>query len=155
MFANQKNLLKNERIILAAHYLTVLFYEDVNLPARYRRQKELNVNSRKINDDSGIEKRFRNKVVSWANLIEIMISKIGEEKAWRFINIVPEFKGSETRITENKDFCDYIDYLILRRDVELCESEELGGLALLSVAFQREIEKRINDKERQVYNDKR
>ena len=48
-----------------------------------------------------------------------------------------------TKLTQNKDFSDFIDYFILRRDTERCDSDELGGLALLSVAFQREIEKRL------------
>jgi hypothetical protein len=55
----------------------------------------------------------------------------------------PQFDGTVNRVTENKDFCNFVDYLILRRDKEKCGPEELGGLALLSVAFQREVEKRI------------
>jgi hypothetical protein len=72
-----------------------------------------------------------------------MISKIDQEQAWRFIHLLPQIEPEITTLTENKDFCDLNAYLVLRRDIELCDSDELGGLALLSVAFQREIEKRI------------
>jgi hypothetical protein len=108
----------DSRIAVAAHQLTVRFTDEVDLPTRFRRQKNATGKQRKINEESDIEKCFRNKVDSWANLIE-------------------------TILTQNKDFCDLINYLILRRDTDKCESEELGGLALLSVAFQKEIERQF------------
>lgn len=55
----------------------------------------------------------------------------------------PQFDRAVNSVADNKDFRDFVDYLILRRDKEQCGAEELGSLAILSVAFQREIEKRI------------
>ena len=133
----------NDRIAVAAHKLAVRFTEDADLPARSRRQTDSSGKPRKFKEDSDIEKRFRTNVDSWARLIETMINNIDQAQAWRFIHLLPQIDGSITRLTENQDFCDFIDYLILRRDTERCESDELGGLALLSVALQREIEKRL------------
>lgn len=133
----------NDRIAAAAHKLAVRFTEDADLPARFRRQTDSSVKPRKVKEDSDIEIRFRANVVSWARLIETMISKIDQAQAWRFTHLLPQIDSAITKLTQNKDFCDFIDYLILRRDTERCNSDELGGLALLSVAFQREIEKRL------------
>ena len=58
-------------------------------------------------------------------------------------NLAPQIDGDITKVTDNADFCDFIDYLILRRDKENCDADELGGLAQLSTAFQREVEKRL------------
>ena len=143
MPASQLTLPMYDRIASAAHKLALRFTEDADLPARFRRQTDSSIKPRKIKEDSDIEKRFRTNVGSWARLIETMISKIDQAQAWRFIHLLPQIDGANTKLTENRDFCDFIDYLILRRDTERCESDELGGLALLSVAFQREIEKRL------------
>ncbi len=144
MPSSQLTLPLGYRIASAAHKLAVRFTEDAELPVRFRRQTDASVKPRKIKEDSDIEKRFRSNVDSWARLIETMIAKIDHAQAWRFVRLLPEIDVPITRVTQNKDFCDFIDYLILRRDTEKCESGELGGLALLSVAFQREIEKRIH-----------
>lgn len=143
MCLGQLTLPSNDRIAAAAHKLALRFTEDADLPARFRRKTDSSVKPRKIKEDSDIEKRFRSNVDSWARLIETMIAKIDHAQAWRFVHLLPEIGSPITTITQNKDFCDFIDYLILRRDTEKCEADELGGLALLSVAFQREIEKRI------------
>jgi len=143
MPASQLTLPMNDRIASAACKLALRFTENADLPARFRRQTDSSIKPRKIKEDSDIEKRFRTNVDLWSRLIEMMISKIDPAQAWRFIQLLPQIDGAITRLTDSKDFCDFIDYLILRRDVERCESDELGGLALLSVAFQREIEKRL------------
>lgn len=143
MPSSQVTLPLNDRIAAAAHKLALRFTEDTDLPARFRRQTDTSVKPRKINENSDIETRFRRSVALWARLIETMISKIDHIQAWRFIHLLPQIDGAITKLTQNQDFCDFIDYLVLRRDTEQCDSDELGGLALLSVAFQREIEKRI------------
>jgi len=143
MPSRQLTLPLNDRIATAAHKLAVRFTEDTDLPAHFQRQKDASVKPRKRKKDSDIEKRFRSNVDSWTRLIETMISKIDHAQAWRFVHLLPKIDLPITRITQNKDFCDFIDYLILRRDTEKCETDELGRLALLSVAFQREIEKRV------------
>ncbi len=73
-----------------------------------------------------------------------MLAKIAESQAWRFITLSPKFNATFNKVTDNEDFCNFVDYMILRRDKEQCGPDELGGLALLSVAFQREVEKRID-----------
>ena len=133
----------DDRITLAAHKLALYFTEDTDLPARYRRLADPSRKVRKAKEDSEIEKRFKANVDSWRRLIDTMLAKIDETQAWRFINLSPQFDATIDRVTANKDFCDFVDYLILRRDKEQCDPDELGGLALLSVAFQREVERQI------------
>lgn len=133
----------HERVTLAAHMLAVRFTEDTDLPARYRNLSDRSRRIRKVKEDSEVEKRFKANVESWGRLIEIMLAKIDESRAWRFINLCPQLDGTIEKVTENKDFRDFVDYMILRRDKEQCGPDELGGLALLSVAFQREVENRI------------
>ena len=72
-----------------------------------------------------------------------MLAKISNRLAWRFIDLSPEIRPTVRKVTGCKDFLDFVDYLILRRDTEKCGADELGRLALLSTTFQREIEKRI------------
>ena len=132
-----------ERLTVAAHRLAVRFTEDTDLPARYRGLSDPSRKIQKVKEDSEVEKRFKANVESWRQLIETMLAKIDEGQAWRFVNLFPQFAGTIDKVTDNKDFCDFVDYMILRRDKEQCGPDELGGLALLSVAFQREVEKRI------------
>ena len=73
-----------------------------------------------------------------------MLSKIDNTIAWRFINLKPEINADVKSVFYCKDFCDINDYLVLRRDKENCDDAELGRLAMLSVAIQREIEKTFN-----------
>ena len=98
---------------------------------------------RKVNEDSALEKQFKANVEAWRRLIETMLAKIGESQAWRFINLCPQLDGTIHKASESKDFCDFVDYLILRRDKEQCGPDELGGLVLLLAKFQRKVEKRI------------
>ena len=53
-------------------------------------------------------------VESWVQLIHAMLARIDESQAWRFINSSPEFDGNTNRVVENKDFCDFLDYMIRR-----------------------------------------
>ncbi|MCY2990856.1 MAG: hypothetical protein NTY19_23715 [Planctomycetota bacterium] len=133
----------DDRVVIAAHRLAVRFTEDADLPARCRRRTDPSVKIPKFKEDSEIEKRFKANVESWRTVIETMIAKLDEGQAWRFINLRPESIGRIGKVIESQDFCDFIDYMILRRDKEWCGPDELGGLALLSVALQREVEKQI------------
>ena len=133
----------DDKITLAAHKLAVYFTEEADLPAGYRSLSDPSRKIRKVKVDSGVEMRFKAKVESWGRLIGTMLTKIDEGQAWRFINLRPQLDGPINKLTENKDFCAFVDYLILRRDKEQCGPVELGGLASLSVAFQREVEKQI------------
>lgn len=133
----------HDSIEIAAHRLAVQYTEDMLLPTRYRKSADSDQRKRKSKQDSEIEKRFRANVQAWLTLIETMLSKLEAAQAWRFINLAPQIDGHLAKVTDNADFCDFIDYLILRRDTENCDADELGGLAQLSTAFQREVEKRI------------
>jgi len=130
------------KVVIAAHRLAVDFTEEANLPVRFRKLPP-SAKSRKIKEDSEVEKRFRANVMSWTQLIETLLAKISNRPAWRFIDLSPEIHPTVRTVTDCKDFCDFVDYLILRRDTEKCGADELGGLAMLLTAFQREIEKRI------------
>ena len=90
-----------------------------------------------------MELRFKANVGKWTQLIETMLAKIDQRQAWRFVNLSPRINSTMRQLTDCSDFCDFTDYLILRRDVENCSADELGGLAALCVAFQREIEKSL------------
>lgn len=143
MSNSQQAFLLKDRIEDAAQRLAIRFTDEADLPARFRRQSASVAKSRRVNESSVVEIRFRAQVDIWTNLIENMLAKIDQWQAWRFIHVLPEIEEGNARLTENKDFCDFIDYMSLRRDVEECDSNELGALAMLSVAFQREIEKSI------------
>jgi hypothetical protein len=135
--------LAEDKVALAAHRLEVNFTEDTDLPARYRKSSVPSSKIRKVNEDSVLEKQFKANVEAWRRLIETMLAKIGESQAWRFVNLCPQLDGTIHKASESKDFCDFVDYLILRRDKEQCGPDELGSLVLLLAKFQREVEKRI------------
>ena len=133
----------NDPIAAAAVKLVLRFTEEEDLPVRFRHQGESPRRRRKVKEDSACEKRFRSEIEFWKRLVETMLSKIDSEQAWRLINLSPEIDESSTTLTRNRDFRDFMDYLILRRDTERCDSSELGGLALMLNVIQREIEKKI------------
>lgn len=125
----------DDPISLASHRLAVQLTENELLPTRYRRNATSAQKTRKRRRESEIENRFKASVQSWRALIVTMLSKLDSELAWRFINITPKVSAGIARVTDNQDFCDFIDYLILRRDKECCDPDELGGLAHLSLVF--------------------
>lgn len=128
----------DSNIQLAAHRLAIKFTEQANLPARFR--KSLKGDLRKSKEDSKLEKRFKANVDSWRKLIDTMLVNLNHEQAWRFINHSPKVAPALSKLTDCQDFCKLMDYMILRRDQEQCGSDEVGGLALLSAALQREVE---------------
>ncbi len=132
----------NDPIAAAAVKLVLRFTEEEDLPVRFRHQGESPRRRRKVKEDSACEKRFRSEIEFWKRLVETMLSRIDSEQAWRLINLSPEIDESSTTLTRNRDFRDFIDYLILRRDTERCDSSEIGGLALMLNVIQREIEKK-------------
>lgn len=134
---------KDYEVALAARRLAIAFTEDAELPARYRKSATISGKARKVKEESEIEKRFKANVDAWRQLIETMLAKINESQAWRFVNLSPRVDNMTEKVTENKDFSDFADYLVLRRDRESCSPKELGGLAMLLTSFQRAVEKRI------------
>ncbi len=83
-------------------------------------------------------------------LIETMLARVEYNKAWRFITSKPDVEDDIPSPAYSKDFIDFTDYSVLRRDKENCDYKELGYLAMLHNEFQREIDKQIN--ERKVAN---
>lgn len=140
-FLNQP-VSEDGRIALAAHRFAVEFTEDSQLPTRYRKRANPAQKTLKTKN-SEVEKRFKEKVESWKRIIETMLATVEAEQAWRFINLAPTVDDNIAQVTDNTDFCDFIDYLILRRDEVNCDADELGGLAQLSVAFQLQVEKQV------------
>jgi hypothetical protein len=132
---------QQDRILLAAFRLTVYFTDEDELPARYRKRKP--ARAKKIKEDAVLEKRFRANVKSWTELIETMLSRIDSRQAWRFIDVAPEIPPTARKVTDCKDFCDFVDYLSVRRDKEGACADEIGGLAWLLMPFQRKIEERL------------
>jgi hypothetical protein len=133
---------RDTKVAIAAHRLAIFFTEEADLPARFRKSSS-SAKSKIVKKDSELERRFKEDVKLWKQLIETMLAKISNPQAWRFVTLSPEVDATVQKLSDCKDFSDFVDYLILRRDKEQCNEDELGGLAMLSVAFQREIEKRI------------
>jgi hypothetical protein len=132
-----------DHILIAANRLAIHFSEDKDLTRRYQRQTESARSPRKSNEDSAVERRFKANVELWTVAISTMLTKLDTPFAWRLIHLSPHLEGHERRLTENRDFCTLIDYMVVRRERENCGVDELGRLAQLSVAFQREVEAKL------------
>ena len=129
------------QIDIAASRLAISFADDSDIPTRFKSKSD---KQKKINPDSSNEIRFKEDIAQWKNLITIMLDKLDSGIAWRFLNISPNPDDISKSVAYQKDFCDFVDYLVLRRDKENCDADELGRLAMLSGAFQRELEKKLN-----------
>ena len=132
-----------ERVDTAAHRLAVMFTDEAELPARFRKSPQPGT-AQRINEDSEVERRFRATVKSWTQLIETLLARVEAGQAWRFIQISPDLPDVCPRLSACPDYCDLSDYVARRRDRERCDTDELGNLASLLTAFQREVEKRIS-----------
>ncbi|MCD6598622.1 MAG: hypothetical protein J7L04_13095 [Bacteroidales bacterium] len=128
------------QINIATRRLAISFADDVDIPARYKSKSN---KQKKINPDSSVEIRFQNEVAQWNILIKNMLDKLDKSIAWKFINISPNPQTVSNTVAYNKDFSDFIDYLVKRRDKENCDAEELGRLTMLLGAFQKELEKHM------------
>ncbi len=137
----------NNRTLNIANQLALKFTDDGNIPSRFKNDKTKK-ERQKSNLNSLIEQRFQKKVSDWQSLINTMLDKIdNEQQAWRFLLINPIVEKDIKSAAYSKDFGNFIDYLVLRRDKENCESDELGLLAMLHAEFQREIERQIEKEE--------
>ena len=136
----------SEKNINIATHLARFFTEEIDLPGRLKdreNKKEKNKNTQKDKENSGVEQRFQDKIKSWDLFVKTMFSKMEQEQAIRILNLNPKVEPSIINAAYCKDFNDFTDYFILRRDKEKCDIEELGQLAQLHTAFQKEIDKRI------------
>jgi hypothetical protein len=134
-------------IAVAAHRLALRFAVDSDIPRRYRPDYDPST-AQRTRTDTAIEKRFDTLKQSWEQVILTMLTKLDPDLVWRFINLSPEIDRRLDRVTDCADFQQFIDYLILRRAEEGCDPTELGFIAALSVAFQREVEAPIGRQER-------
>lgn len=136
----------SEKNINIATHLAMFFTEEIDLPGRLKdreNKKGKNKNTQKDKENSGVEQRFQDKIKSWDLFVMTMFSKMEQEQAIRILNLNPKVEPSIINAAYCKDFHDFTDYFILRRDKEKCDIEELGQLAQLHSAFQKEIDKRI------------
>ncbi len=122
--------------------LALIFTEDKYIPKRY---KEKPIKPIKGKKPSSMELSFQAIIKLWQSTIDTMASKIDIKQASRFINLRPNIESNIANAAYCKDFQDFTDYFILRRDIEICGDEELVHLAHLHTAFQNEIDKIIKD----------
>lgn len=137
----------DEKNMNIAIRLARLFTEEIGLPGRLKEKenkKEKNKNTQKNKENSGVEQRFQDTIKSWERFIELMTSKVEKEQATRFLTLNPKVEPNILNAAYCKDFHDFNDYFILRRDKENCENQELGQLAQLLTAFQKEIDRKIS-----------
>jgi len=85
-----------------------------------------------------IERRYKNEIGHWMVVLKIMEKNLPKNKFRRFVNLKPLINKSAKMVTEVKDFLDFTDYLIERRNVS--DDMELGLLATLHTKFQKVIE---------------
>lgn len=130
----------DDRINSAAEKLTLMFSDELDIPTRFKNNKD---EKSKINLNTMIEKRFKENCDSWKRFINVILSKVPQEQAWRFITLTPQIEDGINSVTLCKDFTDFTDFFVLRRDIENCSDNETGQLAMLHTAFQRKIENKL------------
>jgi hypothetical protein len=118
-----------------AEKLALAFSDESDIPSRFKKGK-----AKKETPNSLVEQRFQKNVTTWKQTIDTMFQKIDNEKVLKFILLKPDISPDLQNITHSQDFRDFQNYLALRRDVELCDDDELGTLSMLFTAFQRKIE---------------
>jgi hypothetical protein len=133
------------KISHTAHELALRFEDELDIPLRFKKGKSKK--SSEPNLESNVEKRFKLHVQGWINTIQSILNNVSDQdKAWRFILINPRISESLLEsVTKCQDFLDFTDLLIKRRDVDRCSDIELGSLCFLHTAFQKKIEKVINE----------
>ncbi|MBS2213460.1 3'-5' exoribonuclease [Carboxylicivirga mesophila] len=132
---------KVSKLEIAAIQLAISFSEEKDIPSNYKKSSK---RTQKVNIDTQIQIRFKKNVKKWKNTISKMLEHIKSEQAWRFINLKPLLITNLESVTQHPDFIEFTDYFVLRRDTQSCDHDELGCLAELHTAFQKEIEKKIN-----------
>lgn len=132
---------KISNLDIAAIKIAINFSEEKEIPTQYKKSSK---RIQKVNTDSQIQIQFKRNVQEWKMTISNILDNIESEQAWRFINLKPKSIENIDMVTQHNDFNDFTDYFVLRRDTQKCSDSELGCLAQLHTAFQREIEKGIN-----------
>lgn len=138
------------RTRIAAQEWAIRCSDDEDLPARFRKKAHRSARRGERESEKKVEERFQKNVDHWQEMIERMLATISAPLAWRFINCSPRIAKEMNSVTQCDDFCQFIDYLILRRDTERCDADELGRLARLIGSFQREIEKHLRPEDGRI-----
>jgi hypothetical protein len=131
-------------ITKAAYELTIKFQDESDIPQRLKKGKSQNPS--KQNLDSLVEQRFQIHVMAWAETINSILNHVPDKhQGWRFIRCTPRIMdNSIVSVVFCKDFIDFTDLLVQRRDIDRCDADELGKICMLHTAFQRVIESKIN-----------
>ena len=134
--------LKIEQVALD---LALKYEDESNIPLRFRKGKSKNTSEPNL--ESNIEIKFNTHVKDWKETIRSILNNVNDQdQAWRFILNHPLIIESNLEsVTKCKDFLDFTDLLIKRRDIDNCGPIELGSLCILHHAFQKKIEKLINE----------
>jgi hypothetical protein len=133
------------RISHTAHELALRFEDESDIPPRFKKGQSKKSSEPKL--ESNVEKRFNLHVQGWIDTIQSILNNVSDQdQAWRFILNNPKIIESPLEsVTKCKDFLDFTDLLTKRRDVDQCSDIELGSLCFLHTAFQKKIEKLINE----------
>lgn len=115
--------------------LAIKFTEELYIPERFKRKLK---NKSRLNTDKEIN---WNKIVKkWIVFIDGLYKNLDSNFVDRVVNFNPIIDSDS--FTNNKDFIEFTDYFIKRRDLENCDNDELGKLAMLHTALQQTIEKK-------------
>lgn len=133
------------KIARAAHELALKYEEESDIPLRFKKGKSKSISEPNL--ESNVEKRFNTHVKDWSETIKSVLDNVSDQdQAWRFILNHPLIIESNLEsVTKCKDFLDFTNLLIKRRDIENCAPIELGSLCILHHAFQKKIERLINE----------
>ena len=129
----------DDRICLWAQRLAIRFTRATDLPPRLTKVLRT-AQTREPTSDSEAERRLVANAQAWEVVIRTMVNKIADPTVWRLVTLMPEVGRDVHSVSECQDFTDLVDYLVLRRDKEACDDDELGLLATLLTALQRETE---------------
>lgn len=125
------------------------FADQSEIPAKYKNDKI------RKDKDSKILLKFEEDVYCWEHTIELMLTRLDNKKAYRFIDISPVVSKSVKHPFECDDFIEFHEYFRVRRDIEKCDDQELGRLSMLLTAFQQKIEAMISPKKQIILKNER
>jgi hypothetical protein len=127
-----------------AYELALRFQDKSDIPTRIKNKKR--GKNTKPETNSIVEQKFQGHLLTWTEVIHSILRHVSDnEQAWRFIRMKPKLEDqSILSVTLCKDFIDFNDLLVKRRDIDKCSPDELGKICILLTEFQKEIEKQIN-----------
>ena len=86
----------DDRINSAAEKLTLMFSDELDIPTRFKNNKD---EKSKINLNTMIEKRFKENCDSQKRFINVILSKVPQEQAQRFITLTPQIEDGTNSVT--------------------------------------------------------